>query len=170
MSECVEYREYNIRNPWEWLAFPLLVLIAFAGLVVTLKNWSWISNVAGILALLVFTLAAVDSLKRQLVVNSEGLRIRTLLRRRVKVVAWDSIEQVIVNRTRDGRAIRRVLIVGRHPGLPPEAAHREYDEKRGILFEPPGRRIIAVPGSAPDLPAMLQCLHDQVPYAFPNGV
>lgn len=167
MCDCVQYTKYTIRSPREWVAFPLVVLLASAGLFVTLKNWSWVSNAAGFLAFLIFALAAVDGLKRQFFINSEGLRVRTLLRHGMKPIAWDIIEQVIVNRTRDRRSIRRLLIIGRHTGLLPEAAHHRYGEKRGILFEPAGRRIIAIPGTAPDLPHVLDCLRSQVPHAFP---
>lgn len=161
--------EYNILGRADRIAIPIImILFAAFALALIRARWSWISSGVGVLVLLAAFVMA-DALKRVLRIADEGLSVTTLFRPRGKLLAWDSIEKVIVSRKRDGHTVKRVLVVGRNPGLPPEAVHHEYDEQRGTLFEPLGRRMIAIPGNAPDLSAVLQRLQDRVPNAFPSG-
>lgn len=167
MSECRECAIYNIGNRTAWM----VGLVAVAALCVMLLAFCYVSRwwafcPVGVILPAAFLLAAASDKWRYLHVADTGLYVSTVFRRHRHGLAWESIEKVIVTRTRDGHTIKRVLIVGRNPRLPLEAV---YDEKRGTLFEPLGRRMIAIHGNAPDLNAVLQRLQDRVPNAFPNG-
>ena len=158
--------EYNILSRADMIAMTVIMaLFAALSLALILARWSWISSTIGALVLL-GTLMLADTLKRVLHIADDGLSVTTLFHQRGKLLAWDSIERVLVSRKRGGHTVRRVLIVSRNPKLPLESV---YDERRGTLHEPLCRRIIAIPGNAPDLLAVLQHLQDRVPNAFSSG-